>query len=282
MMRKRTDERRMRKAALWIGAVLLGTLGLAGAAWCAPAPGHLIAEPVLVTQPAYAGMSFYVYRPYNMPAGWFVTFDGYPVMKAKDGKWIYGFYDGKGIVPSGYVVGSVVPGAVQLMPLFPSQGAAPSPGTVQPQSEGAFSPGVVVQAPADVVAAAPPSVPVTAVASAVPVVPWWMVHPTFLEVSRWNALVDRMAILDKPRVPIAWKGDAPSVLFAWTGKSWYAMKSPGDGLGVADILRHNIYSLVRMVNQNGFLWNDAETPALANQATIWGYLWMGHLALGVR
>ncbi|MEA3284793.1 MAG: hypothetical protein U9Q00_07490 [Synergistota bacterium] len=38
-----------------------------------------IAEPVLVTQPVYDGMSFYVYRPYNMPAGWFVTYDGYPV-----------------------------------------------------------------------------------------------------------------------------------------------------------------------------------------------------------
>jgi hypothetical protein len=168
------------------------------------------------------------------------------------------------------------------MPLFPPQGAAPSPGTVQPQPAGEFSPGVIVQAPADVVAAVPPSVPVAAVASVVPVIPWWMVHPTFLEVSRWSAMVDRMAILDKPRVPVAWKGDVPSVLFAWTGKNWYAMKSPGDGLGAAEILRHNIYSLVRMVNQNGFLWNDGETPALANQATIWGYLWMGHLALGVR
>lgn len=278
-MRKRTEERRTRKEALWICAVLLA-LGLAGAAWCAPVPGHLIAEPVLVTQPAYAGLSFYVYRPYNMPAGWFVTFDGYPVMKAKDGKWIYGFYDGKGIVPSGYVVGSVVPGAVQLVPLFPLQGTAPVSGSVQTQPSGEFAPGVVVRAPADVVAAVPPPVPPAS--SALPVVPWWMTHPGFLEVSRWSALVDRMAILDKPRVPIAWKGDVPSVLFAWTGKSWYAMRSPGEGLGVADILRHNIYSLVRMVNQNGFLWNDAETPALANQATIWGYLWMGHLALGVR
>lgn len=280
MMRGRTNGRRKWCAMCFWSAALLGVLGMAGAAWCAaPQPGHLIAEPVLVTQPAYAGMSFYVYRPYNMPAGWFVTFDGYPVMKARDGKWIYGFYDGQGIVPSGYVVGSVVPGAVQLLPVFPSRETAPA-GTAVPGD--AFSPGVVVQAPADVVAAVPPAVPVVAAASVVPAIPWWQVHPAFLEVGRWRHLVDRMAILDKPRVPVAWKGDAPSVLFAWTGRSWYAMRCPGEGSGAAEIVRHNIYSLVRMVNRNEFLWNDAETPALANQATIWGYLWMGYLALGAQ
>ncbi|PIE55602.1 MAG: hypothetical protein CSA35_00100 [Dethiosulfovibrio peptidovorans] len=46
-----------------------------------------IAEPVLVTQPVYDGMSFYVYRPYNMPAGWFVTYDGYPVSQL-EGRWV--------------------------------------------------------------------------------------------------------------------------------------------------------------------------------------------------
>ncbi|MBR0204921.1 MAG: hypothetical protein IJQ56_11205, partial [Synergistaceae bacterium] len=36
-----------------------------------------ITEPLLVPESPYAGMTFYVYKPYNMPKGWYVTLDGY-------------------------------------------------------------------------------------------------------------------------------------------------------------------------------------------------------------
>ena len=49
-----------------------------------------ITEPLLVPQSPYAGMTFYVYRPYNMPKDWYITLDGYPVHKNDDGTWVYG------------------------------------------------------------------------------------------------------------------------------------------------------------------------------------------------
>ncbi|MCL2031610.1 MAG: hypothetical protein FWG93_08715, partial [Oscillospiraceae bacterium] len=59
-----------------------------------------IAEPLLVNQPPYAGMRFYVYRPYNMPKDWYATFDGYPVIRNKDGVWVYGTYSGPNLIPT--------------------------------------------------------------------------------------------------------------------------------------------------------------------------------------
>ena len=34
-----------------------------------------VTEPLLVPQSPYAGMTFYVYRPYDMPPGWYITLD---------------------------------------------------------------------------------------------------------------------------------------------------------------------------------------------------------------
>ena len=99
----------------------------------------------------------------------------------------------------------------------------------------------------------------------------------FTSVARWRYQVNRMAILDKPRVPLAWKGDKPEVVFAWTGRSWFAMKTR-DAQGPADVLKNNLYGLTRMVNQNGFHWNDADTPILANQSFVWGYIWVGRIS----
>ncbi len=213
---------------------------------------NYIAEPVLVTQPAYAGMSFYVYRPYNMPAGWFVTYDGYPVTKSTGGNWVYGVPGGSGIyMASGYVVGSVVPTSV---PQLVTVG--------QPQTQSALAQPQMVIAPQMVMA---PSVPV------------WLANSNFTVVAQWSRMVDRMAVLHRPRVPLAWKGDNPSVIYAWTGKSWYQMvcketESP------AESLKRYVYELTRMVNQNGFHWNDSDTAVLAAQAPVWGFLWMGRVA----
>ena len=75
-----------------------------------------VAEPLLVAQPSYAGMQFYVYRPYNMPRNWYVTFDGYPVTKNGDGVWVYGTASGPNLNPTNYIVGSVVPSMAGIVP----------------------------------------------------------------------------------------------------------------------------------------------------------------------
>ena len=75
-----------------------------------------VVEPVLVAQPVYAGMSFYAYQPYNMPKGWYVTFDGFPIVRASSGVWVYGSYNGASLVPTSYVVGSVNPYTISLTP----------------------------------------------------------------------------------------------------------------------------------------------------------------------
>ena len=253
-------------------AVVLGASGAEASTY--------IAEPVLVTQPAYSGLSFYVYRPHNMPAGWFVTQDGgYPVIQSGNGVWVYGYTQpGGSLVPSTYVVGSVDPrtlgGAPQPHPQphpqlwphprprlrpqpqipsmpVPPQGFVPAPGTVVMQG---YAPAV-------------PLVPA-------PYVPSWSLDANFVELSRWSRLVDRVAILDRPRTPLAWKGDAPTVIFAWTGRNWYAIQ-PTRGESPASALERRAYDLLVMMRRNNTMWNDGETPALANQALLWGYLWMG-------
>ncbi|MBR0204137.1 MAG: hypothetical protein IJQ56_07215 [Synergistaceae bacterium] len=63
-------------------------------------------------QQAYA-MNFEIYRPMNLPAGWYVTFDGFPVAQVAENRWVYGQlnYDGA-IRPTNVLVGSVIPSSV--------------------------------------------------------------------------------------------------------------------------------------------------------------------------
>ncbi|HOU32904.1 MAG TPA: hypothetical protein PK393_04615 [Synergistaceae bacterium] len=270
-------------AKRWAG-IALGALAWVGAmAWGVEAQTY-IAEPVLVTQPAYAGLSFYVYRPYNMPAGWFVTRDGnYPVIQDRGGVWVYGYtVEGGALVPSGYVVGSVDPRTLASPPVpqppLPApapqprqpQRVAPPPPAPQPQPQFLPPPPPGVMVPQGCAGATVPMV-------SAPYVPSWALDKNFLEMSHWSRLVDRVAILHRPRTPVAWKGDNPTVLFAWTGRHWYAIR-PARGETPAQALEHRLYDLLMMMRQNGMVWNDGETPALANQALLWGYLWLGSVA----
>ena len=71
------------------------------------------ASPVIQAyQQAYA-MNFEIYRPANLPAGWYVTFDGFPVAQVAPNQWVYGQlnYDGS-IMPTNVLVGSVIPSSV--------------------------------------------------------------------------------------------------------------------------------------------------------------------------
>lgn len=230
-----------------------------------------VVEPVLVSQPAYSGMNFYVYRPYNLPEGWYVTFDGYPVVQTSSGAWVYGALSGNGLVQTAYIVGSVNPAALPLAQ-YPGSAAVSSvnhvpvlPLSVVSQRQ--------LQHPV------PPSLPSSGGMLLPSYIPSWAVNPSFNAIGSWNRLVDRMGILDNPRVPIAWKGDHPKAIYAWTGRSWYQMTSSSLDIPEkpSEMLKDHLYSLTRMVHGNNMRWNDSDTPLLAHQAAVWGYLWMGRL-----
>ncbi|MDI9369811.1 MAG: hypothetical protein GX181_07885 [Synergistaceae bacterium] len=224
-----------------------------------------VAEPVLVAQPAYAGMSFYAYRPYDVPPGWFVTFDGYPIVKNVQGIWVYGTYDGSALAPTTYVVGSINPHA---LPIVQYAGAA----KVSSTQSVPITPLPVPPAPSvQSVAVVPHTITPT-------YVPEWATQSAFTSIGAWNRLVDRMGILEKPRTPIAWKGDRPKVLYVWTGKSWYQIRAGKESLAIpSELIKGHVYSLMRMVNTNNFTWKDADSAILANQAAVWGYIWMGRI-----
>ena len=63
-------------------------------------------------QQAYA-MNFEIWKPEDLPAGWYATFDGYPVAQIAENRWVYGQlgYDGA-IRPTNILIGSVIPANV--------------------------------------------------------------------------------------------------------------------------------------------------------------------------
>lgn len=119
----------------------------------------------------------------------------------------------------------------------------------------------------------------------------WMQKERFQEISRYRHRVDRVGILENPRVPIAWRGERPSVIFVWTGKEWARVN------GRRVLIRANIFgrtatekvsaSLRRtreeidlFLTENGFKWHEGDTPALASQAAHWRYAWVDTVRLG--
>ena len=260
-------------------AVVVGTVGTAG-----------IGAPILITQPAYSGMQFYAYRPHNIPSGWYATYDGYPVFKGADGVWMYGSNSGRGIVPTSYVVGSVVPSVVGLVPWA----ATSVPAVVAPAAPPVIAP-VVTSTPHGVDTLAPQTVTVltnqgmeTAVATpplqpaAAPVnalyVPGWAVNSSFLAIGNWSRSVDRIGVLVKPALPVAWKGRYPKVIYAWTGQSWYQI-TLRDGTSPFSALKNKAYDLTVISNKTNFHWRDEDMGTLAQYAAMWGYTWMGQILL---
>lgn len=63
-------------------------------------------------QKAYA-MNFEIWRPLDLPAGWYATFDGFPVAQIAENRWVYGQMNTAGTIePTNILVGSVVPSMV--------------------------------------------------------------------------------------------------------------------------------------------------------------------------
>ena len=255
-----------RRLAVSVSVMLALAFLFAGSA-CAAAPELRVnaAAPILITQPAYAGMQFYVYRPYNIPGGWYATYDGYPVFKNADGIWVYGSCVGSNIVPTAYVVGSVVPSVVGLAPWVAAPVCVPTvPVPVAPPLASATTAVPVV---------------VSTVAVTAPVyLPFWVQNPNFMAIGGWGRSVDRIGVLGKPAVPVAWKGRYPDVIYAWTGRSWYQI-SPRDWEHPVDALRGKLYELACMSNRNNLVWTDQDMNVLAQHAAVWDYRWMGQIVL---
>ena len=121
--------------------------------------------------------------------------------------------------------------------------------------------------------------------------PAWMQKERFQEISRWRHRVDRIGILEKPRVPIAWRGDRPSVIFLWTGKEWARINGRrvlirGNILGrsttekASSSLRRTREEIEQFLTEKGFVWHEADTPALASQTAHWRYAWADTVRLG--
>jgi hypothetical protein len=228
----------------------------------APAAAKLyLAEPLLVEQPPYAGMRFYVYKPYNTPSDWYATFDGYPVTRNKDGVWVYGTFAGPNLTPTHYIVGSVQPSMAGLLPYTNS---------LQISSSATLSP-----APPISVRQPPITKPIASGAFST-YMPDWLFNGRFMALGEWKNSVDRMGILHRPGIPVAWKGDRPKVIYAWNGKGWHQMMARGDQRPV-DVLRTNLYALTRQINHNGFTWYEADMPILSQQVGKWGFYWMGEI-----
>lgn len=230
----------------------------------APAEAKVyVTEPLLVAQPSYAGMQFYVFRPYNMPKDWYVTFDGFPVRKNPDGVWVYGTSNGPNLTPTNYIVGSVVPSMAGITPwVQPAQISElrklPTPEMIAVRQS------------------APPASKLAAGQAHSTWIPDWTYNSRFMAVGNWKGSVDRMGVLHNPAVPIAWRGTYPKVIYAWTGRSWYQIK-PKEYQSPLGALKAELYSLVRMVKRNRFTWYEEDMPVLAQQATAWGYYWMGEV-----
>ena len=75
-----------------------------------PAKSEASVYPVMSAyQEAYA-MNFEIWKPYDLPAGWYATFDGFPVAQIAENRWVYGQQDIYGaLTPTNVLVGSVIP-----------------------------------------------------------------------------------------------------------------------------------------------------------------------------
>lgn len=259
-----------------------------------PAFSAVSSSPQLVNQPAYNSMSFYVYKPAGLAGDFYVTYDGYLVYKDVNGIWYYGSSKGGVYTKTQYVVGSVIPSVVGLgpfnantatvAPILPQNSAVytpPSPPTfsgnpVQPQMTQLTPSGSVVyvppSSPAGLATLPQTSFPAAQSQSSL--------NSNFMAVSRWSSTVDRIGVLNKPAIPVAWKGDYPDVVYAWNGQHWKQLNAKGKKRPL-NIIRSGIYDLTVETNKlNALHWTNNDSYVLSQYAAMWGYQWLGQIVLG--
>ena len=222
-----------------------------------------VTEPLLVPESPYTGMTFYVYKPYNMPEGWYITLDGYPVKKNPDGMWVYGTSEGPNLVATSYVVGSVVPSMAGLTK-WVSEAQI---------SELRTLPGDQVTAVTQTRYTRSQMAQGQNYSS---YIPDWKFRRDFMAVGNWKGTVDRIGVLDNPAVPVAWKGSKPKIIYVWTGNAWYQVEVKEGRTPIRAII-HEIRNIRRFVNNSKFQWYSQDMPILAQQAKEWGYYWLGEI-----
>ena len=224
-----------------------------------------ITEPLLVPQSPYAGMTFYVYRPYNMPKDWYITLDGYPVHKNADGMWVYGTAEGPNLVATNYVVGSIVPSTAGITKWISDVQVSelrklPNPEMLEVRQKG-FTRSQMAGGK-----------------NYSTYIPDWTFSPAFMAVGNWKGTVDRMGVLNNPAVPVAWNGASPKVIYVWTGSSWHQVDT-GESRSPVRSLRREYSKLRKLVRESGFKWYAQDVPILAQQAKGWGYYWLGEISI---
>ncbi len=221
-----------------------------------------VTEPLLVQQPSYAGMEFYVFKPYNMPSGWYVTFDGYPVKKNPDGVWVYGTSEGPNLVGTNYVVGSVIPSMAGITPYI---------------NQAQIS--ELRSLPGQELLARQPNLSQSKAAQGQNYSTWipdWTFNQKFMAVGKWKSTVDRIGILNNPALPVAWKGSNPKVIYIWTGEQWYQI-TRRDEKSAASAIKRELYKITKFHKKTRFKWYEQDTPVLAQHARTWGYYWLGEI-----
>ncbi len=260
----------MRK--IFAGLILAG-LFMAGESFSAE-------RAIRVNQPAYHSMRFYVYKPGNLPRDFYVTFDGYLVYKGSKGVWYYGSAEKSGLTKTGYVVGSVLPYVVRLKPYNAKiSSVAPILGSNKvidnPETSPDSKSNRVVYMPQEMYTELySPSMMTPNAAD-------WTQNSNFMAISKWQKSVNKIGVLYRPAIPVAWKGDFPEVVYAWTGQNWRQLTAKVPHSTARSILRRGIYDLTVYTNKvNRLRWTEDDSHVLAQYAAMWGYEWAGQIILG--
>ena len=280
------------------------------------------AGEILVTQPAYDSMSFYVYKPVDISNEFYATYDGYLVYKDSNGIWNYASAEKSGIQKTGYIVGSVIPSVVKLKP-YDAKISSVSPVlensniddpiTIKPAGT-RIAPDEIISLeldtpeflridvtpitkreaktekkqiqkienkPARAVYTPPVSnLEIYASGFYTPNATDWTQNSNFMAVAKWQNSVDRIGVLDKPKTPVAWKGDYPEIIYAWTGTQWRQIHAKGKHISALSTIRRENYNLVVHTNKlNALNWNDDDSYVLSQYAHMWGYQWLGQLLI---
>ena len=218
-------------------------------------------DSMLVKQPVYQSMSFYVYRPSNLPKDWFVTYDGYLVYKNHKGIWFYGSNEKNGILKTEFIVGSVIPSVVRLKP-YNKKISNVAPILSSPEAKKLEN----INLNTTPRVYTPPSSLSENFSS------------RFVSVGLWRSSVDRIGVIEKPAIPVAWKGDNPEVIYAWTGVIWQQILPRKDAKPI-NALKNYAYNLKKDIIKTKMKWTDNDTFALSNYAASWGYEWLGVISL---
>ena len=265
---------------------------------------------ILVNQPAYHSMNFYVFKPEKIPGGFFATYDGYLVYKNSKGIWLYASAEKSGITKTEYIVGSVLPSVVKLKP-YNAKISSVAPVLTDDLKNNAMgikpfgerissneNVSMPINSPEfleiDVtpitaknfkenksqkpqkILYTPPAATVQINYAPVLYNSSLMQNSKFTAVSKWQNTVDRIGVLESPKTPVAWKGDYPLVIYIWNGIEWMQLTANGRNISALNTLRRKIYNFTVNTNKlNALNWNDNDTNILSQYAAVWHYKWLG-------